>query len=73
MSLKSRLLALLPGHNSTGADDKAREPENAFGLHNLYDGSTSGPELLLASPSEDDQMCLEPVEYAAKSIYYRTV
>lgn len=73
MSFKSRLLALLPGHKSTCANDKAIESENEFGLHNLYDGSTSGPELLLASPLEDDQMCLEPVEYAVKSMYHWTV
>ena len=71
MSLKSRILALLPGQKAAGTNENPADPRDDFGLHVLYDGSNYEQELLSASPSDDGQTCLEPVEYDAKSLYLK--
>ena len=64
MTLKDRILALLPGHK---ADDEAvdhvqdRDAEDQFGLQTLYDG-TKKPSETSPAHAEDDNVCLEPIE-----------
>lgn len=63
MGFKDRVLALIPGHKATDAENDAAEPQDDLGLHTLYDGIRSGAGSLPAQDLEEDLACLEPVEY----------
>lgn len=67
MTLKDRVLALLPGHKAAATDDEAVDDiqnsnaEDQFGLQMLYDGIKKPAETPSAQ-ADDDNVCLEPVE-----------
>ena len=63
LGLKDRFLSLVPGHEATGTDRDATEPQDDFSLHVLYDGTKAEAESLAAQVKGGDEACLEPVKY----------
>ena len=63
MGFKDRVLALIPGHKATDAENDAAESQDDLGLHTFYNGSKSGVESPPAQDLGEDRTCLEPVEY----------
>lgn len=64
MGFKKRMLSLVPGHKAAETDSDAAEPQDAFGLHLLYDGTKHEAESSLARDGKENAVCLEPCEYA---------
>ncbi|KAL2047327.1 hypothetical protein N7G274_001348, partial [Stereocaulon virgatum] len=65
MGLKERLLSLAPGHKDAKTESDAAEPQDAFGLHLLYDGTKDAAESSLARDGNENPVCLEPVDIIA--------
>lgn len=64
MGVREYLSSLFPNNRASETDSDAPQLGKDLGMHLLYDGTKAREDQLLGEEEEDNQPCLEPVEYA---------